>query len=100
MRKTLTIFLACLLASFSFASDDDYDHEEVRALVEAGVILPLEQILERMWEEHPGRILEVELEREYGRYVYEIELLDEKGRVWELEYDAANGEFLEKEREE
>ncbi|HEC17510.1 MAG TPA: peptidase [Sedimenticola sp.] len=78
----------------------DEDHLQARALVEAGVILPLERILDQVAAEHPGRVLEVEFEREQGRYVYEIELVDDRGRVWELEYDAENAKLLEKERED
>lgn len=67
--------------------------------MEAGEILPLEQILERTKLEHPGRILKVKFEKENGLYVYEIELVDQDGQVWELEYNASTAELLEKERE-
>ncbi len=86
-----------LLASVALADDD---HLEARRLVEAGTIRPLEEILEQIGSQHPGRILEVELEREEGLYIYEIELLDEEGVVWELEIDAQNGELLKTEQEE
>ena len=76
------------------------DHLEARALVEAGTILPLEFILNQVKTDHPGRILDVSLDHEKEGYVYELELVDEKGRVWELEYDAATGKLLEKELEE
>jgi len=69
-------------------------------LFEAGSILPLAQILKQVAIDYPGRILEVEFEREHGQYVYEIELVDEDGLVWELEYDAENGKLIERERED
>jgi len=77
----------------------EIDAEEARALLGAGQIQSLEAILERALEHQPGRLLDVELEREDGRYVYELELLDEEGYVWELELDASTGELLERERE-
>jgi len=86
-----------LLATVGLADDD---HLEARRLMETDSILPLESILDRVQAQRPGRILEVELEREDGRYVYEIELLDESGQVWELELDAVTGETLEQELEE
>ena len=39
-----------------------------------------------------GEVLEVELEEEHGRLVYEIKLLRPGGRLAELLYDAATGE--------
>jgi len=86
-----------LLATAGLADDD---HREARRLMESGSILPLETILDRVQAQRPGRILEVDLEREGGGYVYEIELLDESGQVWELELDAVTGETLEQELEE
>jgi len=83
-----------------FSSAHASDHLEARALVEAGTILPLEFILNQVKIEHPGRILEVSFEKESEGYVYELELLDREGRVWELEYDAATGKLLEKELED
>lgn len=74
--------------------EDREDQDEVRALKDMGDILSLEQVMERVRAQHDGRILEAELEREDGRYVYEIELLDEQGRVREMYYDAKNGEAL------
>jgi len=90
--------VALLLLATTGLADDD--HIEARRLVETGSILPLESILDQVQAQRPGRILEVELEREDGGYIYEIELLDESGQVWELELDAVTGETLEQELEE
>lgn len=94
----LSICIACCLPGISLAGDKG-DHLKARQLVQEGTILPLEQIIERAKLHHPGRILEVEFEQEHNGYVYEIELVDEKGQVWELEYDAETGELIEKEQE-
>ncbi len=40
------------------------------------------------------RIEETELEDEYGRYIYQIELRDTQGVQWDLELDASTGEIL------
>jgi len=89
--------LACLAAGAALA---DEDHEAARALVEAGEILPLESVLGTAQARYPGRVLEVELAREEGRRVYEIELIDEYGVVLELHFDARTGELLKTERED
>ncbi len=91
-----TLILVSILCTGSAYTSD---HEEARALVNSGVILPLEHILNQAKAEQPGHILEVSLEHEKEGYVYELELVDKKGRVWELEYDAITGKLLEKEQE-
>ncbi len=72
------------------ASDD---HDEVRELRHGGDILPLTELLGRA-ELSGMRVLEAELEREQGRLVYELELLDADGRVHERLFDAATGQPL------
>ncbi|MGD2083254.1 MAG: PepSY domain-containing protein [Chromatiales bacterium] len=76
------------------------DHDEARRLLDSGEILPLETVLERARRHTPGDILDVELDEEHGRHIYEILLLDAGGRVWELELDAATGELIEREEEQ
>ena len=77
-----------------------HEQEAVRSLTQQGDILPLEQILEAARQHHAGKVLETELEREDDRYIYEIELLDEGGTVWEMEFDATTGELLKQEQED
>lgn len=74
----------------------DEDHERARKLVKNGEIMPLEQLLQKVMSQTSGelRLLEAELEREDGRLVYELELVDEKGRVRDLLFDARTGEAL------
>lgn len=76
------------------------DHDEARRLLESGNIMPLEQILERLRPEYPGKILEIELDQEDGKKVYEIELLGNDGIVRELIIDARTGNLLRNERED
>jgi uncharacterized membrane protein YkoI len=82
------------------AAAGDSDHVVARKLRESGQILPLEQIVERARAAKPGEIIETELEREQGRYVYEVEILDSAGQVWEVKLDARTGELLEIEHDD
>lgn len=75
------------------------EYDEVRSLQQRGAILPLQQILERARRYHEGRVLETELEQKGERYIYEIELVDDQGQVWELKFDAASGELLKEKQE-
>jgi len=69
------------------------DHDAVRELRQSGEAVPLSELLTRA--ELVGlRVLEAKLEREHGRLVYELELLDPGGHVHELYYDAATGRPL------
>lgn len=74
--------------------------DEVRQLMEAGDIMPLETLLQDIRQDYPGRIIEIELDEEDDRYVYELEIVDEGGVVWELHLDAGTGELLERQRED
>lgn len=50
---------------------------------------------------YPGaRLLEAELERNHGRYIYEVELLTASGAVREIELDAATGHLLKDEEDD
>ena len=86
--------------------DDDehdgevYEHEAVRDMAEQGDILSLEQILQNARQYRAGRILETELEEKGGELVYEVEILGDKGEVWEMKFDARSGALLEEEQED
>lgn len=46
-------------------------------------------------ERHPGAVLEVELEQEDGRLLFDIDIQAKDGQTWEIECDAASGEVVE-----
>jgi uncharacterized membrane protein YkoI len=99
LRSRLLPLIATLIAPL-LAHGDDVGHDEARRLRQAGTILPVETILERLLLEQPGRLLDLELERDDGRYVYELEMLDSSGTVWELLFDARTGALIKRERED
>lgn len=80
--------------SVSYVALVHADHDRVRALRQAGVIVPLKQILETVSAQYPGRLLEAELEEEDDRYVYEIEWVGNDGTVRTLRFDAQSGRPL------
>lgn len=94
----LCLCWAVTVTAVPAAADDD--HDAARRLEQQGEILGLEAILERMDFGSGSRLLETELEREDGRWVYELEVLDPDGRVTEHEVDAATGEVIEIEIED
>jgi uncharacterized membrane protein YkoI len=76
------------------------EHATVRSLAGPGDILSLEQILQNARQLHAGRALETELEAGRDGMVYEVEILDANGEVWEMKFDARSGELLGEEQEE
>lgn len=90
--------LPCVAALWVAAAGADdrreHDHDRARAALKAGEVLPLQQVLERVQRSHPGDVLEVELEREDGRWVYELKLLQGGGRLLRLDVDARTAQVL------
>ncbi len=78
----------------SVRADEPHDHDRARAALQAGEVLPLQQVLQAVQRRYPGEVLEVELERENGRWVYELKLLQDGGRLVRLHVDAKSAEVL------
>lgn len=79
---------------------DDSDHELARDALQQGRVLPLRQVLDKIEREYQGQVLKIEFERDDGRYVYEIRLLQKDGRVAKLKVDAVDGRVLKIKRKE
>ena len=76
------------------------DIEIARDAVERGEILPLAAILPVIQKDHPGRVIEIELEFSDGIRVYEIEIVTPDGRLIELDVDARTGTLVAFEEED
>lgn len=72
----------------------DSDHDRARQAVQSGQVLPLPAVLEQLAREVPGQVLEVELERDEGRWIYEIKLLQSGGQLVKLKVDAQTVQVL------
>jgi uncharacterized membrane protein YkoI len=70
------------------------DHELARQALQRKEILPLDQVLNAIRNRVPGEIVEIELEREQGRWIYEVEIIDETGRMRDVLVDAKNAEII------
>jgi len=95
--KPLRLPVLCLAAVLAGPlAHADSDQDRARAAVQAGQVLPLRTVLERLERDQPGQVLEVELEQEDGRWVYEVRLLQAGGRLVKLELDAARGDVIQR----
>ncbi|WP_020179700.1 PepSY domain-containing protein [Methylopila sp. M107] len=71
------------------------EQDEARAALQRGEIRPLEQVLDAARREVPGDVVKVELERDDGRWTYEIKILTPAGERREVELDAKSLQILE-----
>lgn len=94
-RRTLIVALTfTLLGMGPVHAGDDSDHDRARKAVAAGEVLPLRVIVNRVERDHPGQIMEVELERKGDAWIYEIKLLRSGGELVRLKIDARDGKVL------
>ena len=64
----------------------------IRRAVEAGQLKPLSDILKQVQKRHPGKVLDVDLERDVsGRRIYEITILKNDGQRTKVPVDAVSG---------
>ena len=93
--KTLTTLLtaASLALTANLALARDLGPDEAMRLRDAGTIQSFEKLNEAALAQHPGgKIEETELEEEYGRYIYQVEVRDTNGVQWDMDIDATSGE--------
>jgi uncharacterized membrane protein YkoI len=94
VRLSVAVVMFTVAAALPARAGDARDHDRARQALEAGEILPLRAILERAERDTPGQVIEVELEREAGRWIYEIKVLAAGGVMVKLELDARDGAVL------
>jgi uncharacterized membrane protein YkoI len=96
LRTSSAVALA--LAALGVApgwAGDGHDHDRARQAVEAGEVLPLKMIMERVERDYPGKVMEVELERHGERWIYEIKLLRAGGALVKVKIDGRTGEVID-----
>lgn len=95
--KTITTLLLLVgsIGLTSAAVARDLGPDEALKLRDSGTIKSFEKLNEVALAQHPGGVIrETELENEFGRYIYQLEVVDAKGVEWDLELDATSGEVL------
>ena len=100
MRARMSLLATGLIVSASWAmpihAADRGDHDRARQALEAGEILPLKTVMERIDRNASGQVMEVELERKHGRWVYEIKVLRPGGALVKLLVDASDGTIIDR----
>lgn len=99
MRPHLIPLTLCLLAACAPARAGESDQDRAREALRRGEAAPLATILPAVEAELGARVIEVELERDDSRLIYELELIAPDGRILEAEVDARTGAVIEVEVE-
>ncbi len=104
--KTFTKILATaaaaatLLGATGVATADMRIDEAVK-LHDSGKIMPFEKLNEAVMKQHPGaNITDTDLDDNYGKYVYEVELRDKDGQEWDVDLDASTGDVLKNKQDD
>jgi len=103
-KASYAVVCAFALALGNGLAHADSDHDRARQALQAGDILPLVVILERLEREQAGKVLDVELDREKDNgvehWVYKIKMLTTSGTRLKLQVDAKSGELISRKRKE
>ena len=98
--KPLVVFTA-LISAAALVQANDVRLDEAVKLRDAGSIQDFAKLNALALGQHPGAVVEdTELENQWGRYVYQIELRDAQGLEWDLALDANTGEILKNQQDD
>ena len=92
-RRVSLVAVALVLVCAAWVMADD-DHTRARKAHEAGQIVSLQAILDRVHAEFTGHPVEIELDDDDGRFIYKVKLLAPGGAIVKLEYDARDARLL------
>jgi len=85
------------------AGAHNHDRDMAERLQALGEVRPLQDVLAQVARDYPGQVLKVDFEQEdddddclkcRGRWIYELKLLQDQGRMTKLKIDARTGETL------
>ena len=97
MKNIIACLLLVLLTGNAVAKDRDHheDQDRAREAVERGDASSYAQLEEVITSQFKGRIIRVELDREWHEWVYKLRLLEDDGRVVKIEVNAKNLQIVE-----
>src|SRR5438876_2313269 len=94
-HRPLNFLALALMLAFAAVAGAGDDHARARAAREAGQIVSLRAILDRVEAEFTGSPVEIELDDEdAGHWIYKVKLLAPGGAIVKLEYDARDAKLI------
>ncbi|WPO00121.1 PepSY domain-containing protein [Pseudomonas sp. MUP55] len=93
--KRLTALVAAGIIACSLTQAWAMDPDKPLKLPGTVTIVAFDQLEATALALHPGStLLGTDLDEEYGKYIYQIELVDAHGLEWDVELDALTGHVL------
>ena len=93
VRKGLCILATAGMLGMGFAAHADDDRVEAAAIARVANLITPERAEELALAEKQGAVIDLELDKKWKTWVYEIELVDAGGVEWEVELEAATGKL-------
>jgi hypothetical protein len=90
----LGLCLSALAGSALLWAEAEPEWRDLHAEVQAGRLVAMPQILDWLETHYVGTVLEVELERDDGMTLYEVEMIGPQGQLVEFDFDATDGELI------
>lgn len=98
--KRLTALAAAGIIAFTALQAQAVDPDKALKLPATVTIVDFDQMQATALALHPGAtLLDTDLDEEYGKYVYQVELEDANGVEWEVDLDAVTGQVLKNHQE-
>lgn len=91
--RGIFLFVALGLAGTSYVHADEDDRREAAAIARVANLISPERAEEIALSHKSGAVTDLELDKKWGTWVYEIEIVDASGVEWEIELDAAAGKL-------
>ena len=101
IQRTLLLFILFTSLVFSLFSNQVFARHDIAIKLESdGKVLSFEKIVEKAISLHQGRVIQAEILTKDKMYIYEVEILDEDGVLWDLKFNASDGSLIESSKEE
>ncbi|WP_339420010.1 MULTISPECIES: PepSY domain-containing protein [unclassified Pseudomonas] len=98
--KRLTVLVAAGIIAFTAIQAQAVDPDKPLKVPATVTIIAFDQLEATALALHPGStLLDTDLDEEYGKYLYQVELEDTDGIEWEVELDALTGQVLKNHQE-
>lgn len=99
MKKTAVALIAivALIVGFAVAKlTHQHGHKESPSLTDTKLHNEqMHKCMQIALEKHPGAIIQVSLEKEDGKQIFDIDIQGDDGKKWEIECDVTTAEVVE-----
>lgn len=80
--------------------EEGIDADAVLRAVQRDELMPLSRVLDILRTERQGEVVEIELDVDDGRVIYDFDVLTSEGRLYAVAIDAVTGQVVEVELED